>query len=259
MPEISSLYNERVKKVVKLREEKRLRQQEGLMFVEGCYELELALSSGMRPREIFVCEELISRTPLGLVDLPLVTVSRSVFEKMSYRDHPDGWLAIVPIPHRSLDNIQLAPVPILVIAESVEKPGNLGAILRSADAVGANGVIVCEPRVDLFHPNVIRASRGTVFSVPAVESTNNHALEYMRSKKISIVAATPHVDRLYTEINYSQPVCIVVGTEDIGLSRFWLDHADQLIKIPMYGKVNSLNVSNSLAIILYEAIRQRTK
>jgi TrmH family RNA methyltransferase len=257
MPDITSPQNERVKYVVKLRSDKRQRQRDGVMLVEGCYELELALASGLRPREVFFCEELIAGRPATVLEEESVPVTRIVFEKMSYRDNPDGWLAIFPAPHRTLDSLLLSPIPFLILAESVEKPGNLGAILRTADAAGVDGLLVCDPRVDLSNPNIVRASRGTLFTVPAVETTNSEALAWLRANRIQVLAATQHADIFYTNVDLCQPICIAVGTEDKGLTDFWMDAADLKVKIPMMGKVNSLNVSTSTAIILYEAVRQR--
>lgn len=257
MPELTSLQNPRVKTIVKLRDDKRQRQREGVMLVEGQYELELALASGLRPREVFLCEELANDRPAVFADLLPVTVTRRVFEKMSHREGPDGWLAVFPTPRQTLDSLPLSPSAFLVLAESVEKPGNLGAILRTADAAGVDGLLVCDPRVDLYNPNVVRASRGTLFTVPAVEATNREALAWLRVNCIRVLAATPHTDQVYTDVDLCQPVCIAVGTEDEGLTDFWMDNADLKVKIPMMGKVNSLNVSTSTAIILYEVVRQR--
>ena len=257
MPDIISLQNERIKYIVKLRGDKRQRQRDGRMLVEGRYELELALASGLHPDEVFFCEDLSKEQPASFSELQLVTVSRTVFEKMSYRDNPDGWLAVVPVPHRTLDSLPLSPIPFIILVESVEKPGNLGAILRTADAVGVDGLIICDPLVDLYNPNVVRASRGTLFTIPAVETTNSEALAYLQANKIQILAATPQADILYTDIDLRKPVCIAVGTEDEGLTNFWMEQANPKVKVPMMGKVNSLNVSTSAAIILYEVVRQR--
>jgi RNA methyltransferase, TrmH family len=259
MPELTSLQNSRVKTIVKLRDDKRQRQRDGVMLVEGQYELELALASGLRPREVFVCEELAAGKNVAGLDLLPVTVTRTVFEKMSHREGPDGWLAVFPTPRRDLNTLLLSPDPLLVLTEAVEKPGNLGAILRTADAAGVDGLLVSDPRVDLFNPNVVRASRGTLFTVPVVETSNSAALAFLRSNNIKVLAATPHTDIIFTEINLRQPVCIAVGTENAGLTDFWMDNADFKVKIPMMGKVNSLNVSTSTAIILYEALRQRSQ
>ncbi len=145
----------------------------------------------------------------------------------------------------------------MIVAESVEKPGNLGAILRTADAAQVDAVIVCDPRVDLWNPNVIRASRGAVFTVPTVEVDSPNALAFLRSRKIRVLAATPSALELYTDINLKESIAITVGTEDEGLTDFWMQKADIKVKIPMMGKINSLNVSIAAALIAYETVRQR--
>jgi TrmH family RNA methyltransferase len=177
---------------------------------------------------------------------------------MSYRENPDGWLGVFPIPQTSLDNLKLSGSPLIVVAESIEKPGNLGAILRTADAAHADALLVCDPRVDVWNPNVVRASRGALFSVPVVESDNDSALKWLKAHKIRVLAATPSAEELYFNIDLREPVAIAVGTEDEGLTEFWMNGADLKVKIPMMGKVNSLNVSVSTALILYEAVRQRS-
>src|SRR5688572_10518036 len=254
--DITSLQNPRVKHVVRLRDEKRQRREDGLMLVEGYDEIQLALAAGHHPRTIISAPELAVRQISG-VEAENVTVNRGVFEKMSYRENPDGWLAIFPIPHIRLDDLQLRNPPLVIVAEAVEKPGNLGAILRTADAAGVDAVLVCDPRVDVWNPNVVRASRGAVFSVPTVESDNASALRWLRGSGIQILAATPSAELVYSDIDLRQPVAIAVGTEDEGLSAFWMSEADVRVKIPMHGRVNSLNVSVSTALIVYEAVRQR--
>jgi TrmH family RNA methyltransferase len=257
MPELSSLQNERVKHVVKLREDRRQRHREGLTLVEGRYELELALGAGLHPVEIFHSKEYSGDIPEVFHDLQLTDVNQSVFKKMSLRESPDGWLGIFPRIQRTLDSLVLSTNPLIILAESIEKPGNLGAMLRTADAAHVDGFLVSQPRVDLDHPGVIRASRGTVFTVPVVATTNDEALTWLRERKILILAATPGADVLYSSVDLRLPVCVAVGTEDSGLSNTWMEKADLKVRIPMQGKVNSLNVSTSTAIILYEAIRQR--
>src|SRR4030095_6070164 len=145
----------------------------------------------------------------------------------------------------------------IIVAESIEKPGNLGAILRTADAAHVDTILLCDPRVDVWNPNVVRASRGAVFSVPVVECDNASALDWLKGQKIRVLAATPSADVLYTDVNLREPIAIAVGTEDEGLTDFWMQNANVHVKIPMLGKVNSLNVSVSTALIIYEAIRQR--
>jgi len=254
--DITSLQNPKVKYIVKLREDKRTRQQDGLMLVEGFDELTLALDSGLEPHTLLTAPELASRS-INIPNTDVTTVTRVVFEKMSYRDNPDGWIGIFPIPHNTLEDLKLSATPLVIVAVSVEKPGNLGAILRTADAAHVDAVLVCDPRVDLWNPNVIRASRGAVFVIPTVEVESPNALAWIKSKTMRVLAATPSAEALYTDVNLREPLAIAVGTEDKGLSDFWMQNADIKVKIPMAGKVNSLNVSIATALITYEAIRQR--
>lgn len=254
--DITSLQNPRVKHIVKLRDDKRTRKQDGLMLVEGYDEIHLALSAGHKPQTLLSSPELVSRQ-IGGVSAETLTVSRAVFEKISYRENPDGWLAIFPIPSTTLDDLTLTETPLVIIAESVEKPGNLGAILRTADAAHVDAIVLCDPRVDAWNPNAVRASRGAVFSVPVVETDNASAMEWLKGRNLHVLAATPSADVAYTDVDMRRPVAIAVGTEDEGLTDFWMSNADLKVKIPMMGKVNSLNVSVSTALIVYEAVRQR--
>lgn len=256
--DITSLQNPRIKHIVKLREDKRRRQKDGLILVEGFDELTLALSCGMLPQTLLSAPELVSQT-LSAPHAEHLTVSRAVFQKISYRENPDGWLGLFPTPKHSLEDLELSDPPLVVVTESVEKPGNLGAILRTADAAGADALLVCDPRVDVWNPNVIRASRGAVFAVPAIEVDSQTALTWLRSRGMRVLAATPSAQAVYSAIDMTGPLAIAVGTEDEGLTDFWMSHADLQVRIPMFGKVNSLNVSVSTALILYEAVRQRRK
>lgn len=254
--DITSPQNARVKHIVRLRDDSRRRRQDGLMLVEGRDEIQLALSAGHVPQTIFWTPELAGREP-GEVAAERLSVSRTVFEKMSYRENPDGWLAVFPIPRIALGEIKLSASPLVVAAESVEKPGNLGAILRTAEAAGVDALLVCDPRVDPWNPNVVRASRGAVFSVPVVESDNASALAWLRGGGLRVLAATPSAKTVYSDVDLRGAVAIAVGTEDAGLTDFWMSNADLKVRIPMLGKVNSLNVSVSTALIVYEALRQR--
>ncbi len=255
--DITSLQNPTVKYIVKLREDKRQRQRDGVMLVEGYDELTLALGSGLKPQSLLTAPELVSRS----IDIPsadVTTVTRAVFEKISYRDNPDGWLGIFPIPKTSLDDLKLSDVPLVIVAESVEKPGNLGAILRTADAAHVDALLVCDPRVDLWNPNV---------SAPAAERSSPYPLSRLirrlrwhgsGHRKMRLLAATPSAEVLYTSVDLNQPIALAVGTEDEGLTDFWMQNADIKVLIPMMGKVNSLNVSIATALITYEAVRQRS-
>jgi len=255
--DIASLQNPRVKRLVKLRDDKKTRRQDGLMLVEGFDEIQLALAAGHKPQTVLSAPQIVSRH-LTFPHAETLTVSRAVFEKISYRENPDGWLAIFPIPRTTLSDLKLSKTPLVIVAESIEKPGNLGAMLRTADAAGVDALLVCDSRVDVWNPNVVRASRGAVFCVPVVECDNASALEWLKGGAIRVAAASPAGDEVYSNVDLSQPIAIAVGTEDEGLSDFWMTNADVKLKIPMLGKVNSLNVSVSTALMLYEAVRQRS-
>ncbi len=260
---ITSLQNDRIKHLVKLRDDKRQRQRDGLMLVEGRDEIQLALSAGFQPVTFFTCPGLADKFHPSSFILPpsfageTLTVTAPVFGKLSYRENPDGWLAVFPTPRNSLSDLRLGERPLVIVAESIEKPGNLGAILRTADAASVDALIVCDPRADLFGPNVVRASRGTVFSVPTASGTSQEAYDFLKQHNLRVLAATPSATRLYTSEDLRVPLAIAVGTEDEGLTDFWLDRADARVLIPMSGKVNSLNVSIATALIVYEAVRQR--
>ena len=259
---ITSVQNPRIKQAARLRE-RRQRDRAGLMLVEGADEIRLALAGGAQPRVLFYCREL---SPRGVEDLlaraehagaERVEVSAAVFQKLAYRENPDGLVAVVPAARRKLEDLAPGERPLLLVAEAVEKPGNLGALLRSADACAVNGVIVCDPTTDLNNPNVVRSSRGTLFTVPVAEASSAEAIAWLRARRIAIVAATPQASQLYTQADLRGPVAIAVGTEDQGLSPAWLSQADLAVRIPMLGQVNSLNVSTAATLLLYEALRQR--
>lgn len=259
---LSSVQNPKVKDAVRLRE-RRERERSGLMLVEGYHELALAWSAGMIPHQVFYCPEYARAEELSLLDelrarrIVVTEVTTAVMGKLAYREHPDAWLAVAAIPKRSLDELVLSPKPLLIVAESIEKPGNLGAIFRSADAAGAEAVIVCDRTTDVFNPNVVRASKGAIFRVPVVETTSAAALEYCRAHGIWVAAATPAGEVDYWDTDLRQGVAIAVGTEKEGLSPLWMEGADARVTIPMCGSVNSLNVAQALTLILFEARRQR--
>ncbi len=235
------------------------------MLVEGHDELALAIAGGAKPVTLFFCpqffgdvpkDDVLARAEQGGVEL--IEVSERVFEKMAYRENPDGWLAIFPSIQRRLADLRLGSNPLLIVVEAVEKPGNLGAILRSADAGGVDGVILCDPTVDLGNPNVARPSRGALFTVPVAEASSAESLAWLRERKIQIVAATPEANVLYTEADLRGPVAVVVGTEKKGLSAVWRAGADVAARIPMAGRINSLNVAAATTLFIFEAVRQRS-
>ncbi|MCX7939563.1 MAG: RNA methyltransferase [Thermoflexales bacterium] len=271
---ITSLSNPRVKHVVALRD-KRQRDEDGLMVVEGFDPLSMALECGVRLHTVFICPELFkpAHDPDDHMRLlqraqasgaPIIETSRPVFEKMAYRDGPDGWLAIALKPAFALADIRMpTDQPALILAaEAVEKPGNLGAMLRTCDAAGVHAFLFCDPKADVTNPNVVRASQGALFSVPVAQCSNAEALGWLRARGVRIVASTPNLVRgkpplPFTEFDFRQPCAIFVGEEKYGLSDFWLEQADATVRIPMFGRINSLNVSISAALLVYEAVRQR--
>jgi len=260
---ITSIHNPRVKHVLALRE-RRERERAGQMLVEGYDELALALACSARPVELYHCPALM-RDPAQArlltraqeAGAELIEVSERVFEKIAYRDGPDGWLAVFPWRRRGLADLTLSARPLLLVAEAVEKPGNLGAMLRTADAAGVDALISCDPNTDLGNPNVVRSSKGALFSVPVAEAGSDETIAWLRQRGIAIVAAAPGADQDFDQIDLSGPIAIAVGAEKPGLSRRWLAQADMQARIPMVGRVNSLNVATSAALLVYEALRQR--
>jgi len=261
---ISSLTNQRVKDVVRLRN-RRSRDRAEKLLIEGYRELLRAVDNGYPIEELFFCPELFQgENEEALISrlqgrgAQVVQTTDAVFRKMAYRDRPEGLIGIGPQVRRSLDDLDLSSAsPLFLAAEAIEKPGNLGTILRSADGAGATGLILCDRCTDLFNPNVVRASIGTIFCVPVADASSEEALAWLHEHQIRILAATPHSDRLYTEVDFTGPVAISVGTEQYGLSEGWMQSADLRVRIPMLGQVDSLNVATATALLLYEAVRQR--
>lgn len=254
--QISSLQNSTIKNVVKLRTSGRERSAQGLFVVEGQREISLAQQGGAEVKNLYYCPELI-RGKIAVKAGETTTVSAKAFSRISYRDNPDGYLALMKVEEKKLLNLALSQRPLLIILEAVEKPGNLGAILRTADAVGADAVVINNPKTDIYNPNVIRASQGTAFTVPTVVCPASEIIKFCRDRKIKIFATTPETDKDYLRSDFTGGCAIVMGTEDKGLSSQWLQSADERIKIKMRGEIDSLNVSVSTAIILFEAVRQR--
>lgn len=261
---ISSPSNPRVKDVVKLRQ-RRARDASGAMIVEGIRELGCALDNGHPVSTLFFCPErftgdgeetLVRRCREASAEMCRCTAA--VLDKMAYGDQSPAVLAVTPQFRRSLADLRLRDPALLVVAVAIEKPGNLGTILRSADATGADGVIVCDRCTDICNPNVIRASLGTVFSVPVVETDSSELLPWLRERGIRIVATTPHATMLYTQADLTAGCAILLGAEESGLDRSWIEAADPAVRIPMMGQADSLNVSASATVLLYEAVRQRS-
>lgn len=261
--EITSLKNPRIKYTYRLRN-RRFREKEGKTLLEGYRELTRSFEYGMKLTEVFYCPSMF----LGENEFPMLEmlkehgiqvyeVTEPILEKLSYRDRPEGLVAIADVLSHKLEDIPVVENGLYLVAESIEKPGNLGSILRSADAAGVTGLILCDKCTDIYNPNVIRASTGALFSVPMAECSGEEAYAWLRENNIKILAATPHTTNVHTDADMTQAVAVAVGTEQSGLTDFWMESADIKVKIPMLGKIDSLNVATATTIMLYEAARQR--
>lgn len=257
---LTSAQNPKIKSLLHLRDKKE-RDQTGLFLIEGYREIRRAVDSGVQFESLYICPELFLGTNeeslITQIKAPIFELPDFLFHKISYRDRPDGLVGIAYQMKTKLSDLKKKSPALYVIAEAIEKPGNLGTILRSSDAVGADGVIVCDRCTDIYNPNVVRASVGTLFTLPVVEATSDEVLEWLKSNKIQIVAATPSADVNFTEADLSGDVAIAVGTEQLGLTQKWMESADIRVKIPMEGVADSLNVAMATTLLLYEALRQR--
>lgn len=270
---ITSTSNPRLKALVALRR-RRTREETGQTLVEGHEEIRLALEAGVTPRTLFVSEELFSPSGragsqdigtqpelverLRAAGVEVVRLSPAAYGKASYREGPDGLLAVVESVGMPLSSLRVDRARWLgLVAQGVEKPGNLGAMLRTADAAGVEAVIAADPVTDWGNPNTVRASKGTVFSVPVASDSTATVLAWLGAHGIPLVAATPDTETMHTQVDYRGPVAVAVGAEKTGLTDEALAAAEHRVRIPMAGRVNSLNVATSAAIIVYEAVRQR--
>jgi len=259
---IESLSNPRVKALVKLRDRK-ARKSTGLTIVEGLREISRAIKSGINVQEFYVCRKLLKSDGKSIVDASLKSgvaifdVDEKIMSKISYGDKKDGMLVVCRPVAKTLESIKLSPKPLIVVVEGIEKPGNVGAILRTCDGAGVDALIVTDGLTDLYNPNVIRASLGTVFSVPIVTSENKKTLEFLKKKKVSVCATVPLAKKVYFAENLSGPLAIVMGSEQKGLTEFWKKNSDIKVNVPMEGSADSLNVSATTAILVYEALKQR--
>lgn len=255
---ITSLHNPKIKNIVLLQEKSRDRKKQNLVVVEGFREVGIALAGGYFLKEAFYCREVadldLSSIP---VDAKVIEISKPVFEKLAYREGSDGFIALFEPKDRTLSDLKLRQEPLIVILESVEKPGNLGAILRTADAVDADAVIICDPLTDIYNPNVIRSSIGCVFSRQVVTCSTAEAQPWLRKRKITAYAAELRASTPYDTHDYRKATAFIMGTEANGLTKAWTDFCDHRIIIPMLGSIDSLNVSVSTAVLLFEAMRQR--
>lgn len=283
---ITSAQNRKVKELLTLVEKSKARSAAGLFVVEGQRELGHCLDAGFIPETLFICGEvmavqnnavngvktghlaeniegkdgldaLVAKAEALNPRLGVVQIPAFLYEKVAYRGSTEGIIAEVHSVPRSLEDLRLGESPLVMVLESVEKPGNLGAVLRSADAAGADAVIVCDPLTDIWNPNLIRSSVGAVFSVPVAVCTSADAIAFLKKRGIRILTAQLQDSEWYYDTDMTGATALVMGTESTGLTQAWRDSADAHIKIPMLGRLDSLNVSVSAAVLLYEAVRQR--
>ena len=258
---ITSAQNPKIKRLLQLQQKSSERRKAGLFVVEGIREVERCLEKGYEIDTIFYLNKDLSENVSEIIEknkgIKLFEVSPAIYEKIAYRGSTEGVIAEVKTKEKTLNDLKLSENPLVVVLESVEKPGNLGAILRSADAAGADALIVCDPLTDLYNPNLIRNSTGAIFSVPCVACTSDECIKFLKKNNIQILTAQLQDSELYYDTDMKCGTAIVMGTEATGLTDIWRKAADAHIRIPMLGITDSLNVSVSAAILLYEAVRQR--
>lgn len=260
---ITSLQNPLIRNILLLTEKQRERREQNLMVIEGSREIRLAMASGIVIQTLLFCPDFAPATLVeelsGMASEPpdLVEIPVQVFNRMAYRQNHEGLIAVACMPKPSLDSLVLKENPLILVLETVEKPGNLGALLRTADAAALDAVIVCDPQTDLYNPNAIRSSIGCIFTVQTVSTSSTEALGWLRNRGIRIFGTALTATSCYHETDFRAPSAIVMGSEAFGLSRVWLDASDELVKIPMNGKIDSMNVSASAAVVVFEAVRQR--
>lgn len=265
--QVTSAQNPKIRNLLLLQEKSRARREQGLFVVEGRRELQHCLEAGFTVRTVFVCPEVAGeRWPVGAGHdanvIPgltgnLVEIPEALYRKVAYREGTEGVIAEVEVKERRLEDLELPENPLVVVLEAVEKPGNLGAVLRSADAARADAVIVCDPLTDLWNPNLIRASLGGIFTVPTVAATSEETIAWLKAHGIRILTAQLQDSSWYYDVDMTVGTALVMGTESTGLTDIWRRAADAHIRIPMLGRLDSLNVSVSAAILLFEAVRQR--
>lgn len=259
---ISSLQNPTVKKILQLQEKSRVRKREGLFIIEGQREIGLALKGGFSLHQVFYVPQQIQPEEMERLGLPSglekIQISPEVYQKVAYRGSTEGIIAVAQARDLSLENIRFSrKEPLILVAEAPEKPGNIGALLRTADAAGVDAVYIADPKTDLFNPNIIRSSVGCVFTTQLATGTSNEIIEHLHSQDIKIYGAALQASVPYDKVDFTQASAIVMGTEATGLSSAWLSQTTQNIVIPMQGEIDSMNVSVAAGILVFEARRQR--
>ncbi len=258
-PLITSHQNPKIKNILAL-EKARERRLQNVFVIEGLKELSLAVEGKYKISSVFFCPEIVDVKDIQSIinqENLLIPVQQSVFEKIAYRESSGGVVAVAEQKKHTLENIILPRNPIVLVLESVEKPGNLGAVLRTADAANIDAVIICDPQTDFYNPNVIRSSIGCIFTTPIASATSEETIAWLKKQGVRLFATYLQASRPYFEIDFTGPTAIIMGTESTGLSDRWVQEADAAIIIPMQGKIDSMNVSTAAAVIVFEATRQR--
>lgn len=261
MERITSVQNPKTKNLKKL-EKSSERREQSLVLIEGLRETVLAHRAGYEIESLFVCEEILKeQKEYSLAELSDVrnqfSISKAVYDSLAYRETTEGVIATARPKTLSLEQLSLKENPLILVIEAVEKPGNLGAMLRTCDAAGVDAVIICDGKTDVYNPNVIRSSVGTIFTNQIAVCETKEAIDFLKRKSIITYAAELSATQLHYQKNFRQPSAVIVGTEATGLSDEWINAANEKIKIPMLGEIDSLNVSVSAGILLFEAVRQR--
>jgi RNA methyltransferase, TrmH family len=263
MPDITSLQNPHVKDAAKLRD-RRHREKQRRILIDGAREIQRAIAAGVQMTEVFVCQACCRsdaarqvQASLPACGAAIYSVTEPVFEKLAYGDRSEGVIGVADMPEATLNRVNLPANPLVVVLESVEKPGNVGAVLRSADAAGVSALVLADARTDLYNPNAIRASLGTIFSVAVASATTQETVDWLRQQGLTIYAARVEGALLYSDADYRGPTAIVLGSEAHGLSASWSRDDATGIHLPMHGAADSLNVSATAAVLVYEALRQR--
>ena len=258
MENINSVSNPKIKFLVTLRDKASLRREEGLFLIDGLREIKEALKNKVEISQIFYCEQLVENFgELEKFGQELIKLSPEAFKKACYKDSPDGVIALAKIKEKTLKDLKISKKPLFLVLESVEKPGNLGAILRTAQAGGVGAIILTDQKTDIFNPNVIRASQGFVFSIPVVKAEFAETVEFFQENKIKTFATSLKAKKSFARADFTGASAFIFGTEADGLSEKWQKAANELIKIPMMRPMDSLNVSVSAALVIFEALRQR--
>ena len=260
MKQITSLHNPFIKSVIQLQEKAKARKQSGLFIIEGKREIQLATKGGYIIETLLFLPDLISSNDvdeLSKSTTQIIEINKEIYQKIAYRDTTEGVIAIAKTKSIQLQDLKLSKNPLLLIVESIEKPGNIGAMLRTADAANIDAVIIANPKTDLYNPNIVRSSVGCLFTNQIAVGTTDEIIEFLEHKSIHFYSATLQNSTSYHTQNFTLPTALVVGTEATGLTQKWREKATQNIIIPMQGEIDSMNVSVAAAILLFEAKRQR--